>query len=275
MTKSENDAVAVTIADGVADVRLNRPDKLNAINDDVFEGLIAVADQIDKDRSVRAVVLSGNGDGFCAGLDMSLFAGMLENDSDKQAKKPSLQTLSTRTHGIANRPQQAVWAWRSLRAPVVCAVHGVALGGGFQVMLGSDIRIVHPKTRLSILEVKWGLIPDMAGTPIMHALAADDVIRELTYTGRVFSGVEAAVYGFATHVSDTPLDDACALASEIAMKSPDAVQAAKTLYNRVAHSDAPAQLLSESELQDQIMGQANQLESVFAGLEKRPAVFSD
>ncbi|GAB5414152.1 MAG: crotonase/enoyl-CoA hydratase family protein [Congregibacter sp.] len=266
-----SEAVVVSVENGIADVRINRPDKLNAINNDVFDSLIRIADDLEADRRVRVVVLSGNGDGFCAGLDMSLFAGMRDTDASAE----SLETLSTRTHGIANRPQQAVWAWRSLRVPVICAVHGVALGGGFQVMLGSDIRIVHPQTRLSILEIKWGLIPDMAGTPIMHSLAADDVIRELTYTGRVFSGEEAARYGFATRTSETPFEDALALAQEIASKSPDAVQTAKTLYNRVAHSDAAGQLLSESELQDRLMGKPNQLESVFAALEKRPAVFSD
>ncbi len=265
------DVLSVSIQDGVADVRLNRPDKMNAINNELFDALIDTAAMLDSERSVRAVVMSGEGRAFCAGLDMSLFAAMANADSSEG----KLERLTDRTHGIANRPQQAVWGWRSLRVPVIAAVHGAALGGGFQIMLGSDMRLVHPETKLSILEIKWGLVPDMAGTPIMRALARDDVLRELTYTGRVFSGEEAKEYGFATHLSETPRERALELAAEIVAKSPDAVQAAKALLNTVSHDDAATLLLRESELQEPLIGSPNQLEAIAAGMEGRVGNFRD
>ena len=265
-----SDCIKVSISDGIADVRLNREDKMNAINNDMFDTMIEVAAQLDADKSVRVAVVSGEGRAFCAGLDMSNFAAMLDPSAGE-----TLEPLSKRTHGITNRVQQASFAWRNMRVPVIAAVHGVALGGGFQIMLGSDIRYVHPETRLSILEVKWGLVPDLGGTAIMHSLAGDDIIRELTYTGRMFSGTEAKEYGFATHLSQDPIADALTLAAEIASKSPSAVQASKELYNTVAHGDAAEILQKESSLQDGIIGKPNQLEAVMAGLEKRVANFSD
>lgn len=267
------DRVQITKEGGVADVRLVRSDKMNALDDKMFEALIAAAAELDADKSVRCVVLSGEGRAFCAGLDMGNFGRMAEGGGD--GGKPTKGRLAERTHGIANRPQQAVWGWRRLRVPVIAAVHGVALGGGFQVMLGADIRIVHPETKLSILEVKWGLVPDMSSTAIMRRFAREDVIRELTYTGRMFSGADAQAYGFVTHVSETPHEDAMALAREIASKSPDSVQTAKRLYNELGdRSDAEA-LLAESVAQDDLIGSKNQIEAVMAGLEKRAGAFAD
>ena len=213
------DRITVSTQNGVADVRLVRTDKMNALDDAMFEALIDTAAALDADTSVRCVVLSGEGRAFCAGLDMGNFGKMAEGAGSGTTQN----RLAERTHGIANRPQHAVWGWRQLRAPVITAAHGVALGGGFQVFLGSDIRFAHPDTKMSILEVKWGLVPDMSSTAIMRTLVRDDIIRELTYTGRMFSGTEAHEYGFVTHVSETPLDDALALAAEIAARSPDAV----------------------------------------------------
>lgn len=271
-----SNCVNLSVAGGVASVSLNRPDNMNAINNDMFESLIATAAAIESDRSVRVVVISGEGRAFCAGLDMSLFAGMLESDSageDSGAEK--LERLTDRTHGIANRPQQAAWAWRALRVPVIASVHGAAIGGGFQVMLGSDIRFAHPDTKMSIREVNWGLIPDMSGTAIMHSLAADDVVRELTYTGRIFDAREAKEFGFVTHLSDDPQTDAMELAKTIADRSPTAVQVSKELFNRIAHADAADILMTESELQETVIGGPNQIEAVMAGLEKRAANFTD
>lgn len=267
-----SDRISVSISDGVADVRLDRADKMNALDNAMFMALIEAGDRLAADASVRCVVLSGNGRAFCAGLDMGNFGKMAEGDSGaSEGREP----LTSRTHGIANRAQHAVWTWRKCPVPVIAAVHGVALGGGFQVMLGADIRIIHPDARLSILEIKWGLVPDMAGTAIMRSLARDDVLRELTYTGRIFSGAEALGYGFATRVSDDPLVDALALARDIAGKNPDAIRADKAIFNNLADmSDAEA-LLQESVLQDGIMGQPNQIEAVKAALEKRAPVFTD
>ena len=183
------DRVAVTISDGVADVRLARADKMNALDPAMFEALRAALDQLGKAHDLRAVVLSGEGRAFCAGLDMASFAAM---------KDTAIGDLETRTHGMSNDFQYVVLGWRELAVPVIAAVHGVAFGGGFQLMLGADLRFVAADTRLSIMEVKWGLVPDMAGTILMRHLARDDVIRELSYSGRIFSGEEARAFGFAT-----------------------------------------------------------------------------
>ncbi|MEM6625150.1 MAG: crotonase/enoyl-CoA hydratase family protein [Pseudomonadota bacterium] len=266
-----SDRVKTTITDGVADVRLVRTDKMNALDNAMIDALIETSTQLEADTSVRCVVISGEGRAFCAGLDMGSFAQMADGGSGGVTRG----RLAERTHGVVNRPQKSVWGWRELRVPVIAAVHGVALGGGLQVMLGSDIRIVHPETKLSILEVKWGLVPDMSSTAIMRQLAREDIIRELTYTGRMFSGVEAVEYGFATRTSETPLEEALALAKEIASRSPSAVQTAKKLYNDLPDRDDAAAILAESEAQDSLIGSPNQLEAVMAGMEKRDGVFED
>ncbi len=265
------DRISIDISGGVADVRLVRSDKMNALDDKMFEALIDATKALNADKSVRCVVLSGEGRAFCAGLDMGNFGKM----ADGAGSGVSRGRLEERTHGIANRPQQAVWGWRELRVPVIAAVHGVALGGGLQVMLGSDIRIVHPETKMSILEVKWGLVPDMSSTAIMRQIVREDIIRELTYTGRMFSGAEAREYGFATHLSETPHEDAMKLAAEIASKSPDSVQTAKRLYNELPDKSDAEALLAESVAQDGLIGSKNQIESVMAGLQKRAGVFED
>ena len=183
--------------------------------------------------------------------------------------------LADRTHGIANRAQQACWAWRNLPVPVIASIHGVALGGGFQVALGSDIRIVHPDTKMSIMEIKWGLVPDMGATPIMMRLAREDVVRQLTYTGRIFSGREALDYGFATQVSETPHEDAMKMAHLIASKNPDAMRANKQMMNNLGDMTDAEALLQESVLQDAIIGTPNQIEAIMSELQKRPAKFAN
>lgn len=267
-----DDRIEINIKEGVADVRLVRTDKMNALDNEMFDALLDAIDTLNANTSVRCVVLSGAGRAFCAGLDMGNFAKMTEGGAETGVTKGRLEA---RTHGIANRPQQAVWGWRTLRVPVIAAVHGVALGGGLQVMLGADIRLVHPDTKLSILEIKWGLVPDMGSTALMRQLVREDIIRELTYTGRMFSGTEAAAFGFASRVSDTPYEDALALAREIASKSPDAVQAAKRLYNDLPDLPDAEALLRESIAQDKLIGSANQTEAVLAGLQERDGQFTD
>lgn len=262
-----SERIAVEIEAGVADVRLVRADKMNALDDAMFEALVATAADLDGNPAVRAAVLSGEGRAFCAGLDMGSFGRMADGGPRR--------SLADRSHGIANRAQQAVWAWRQLRCPVIAAVHGVALGGGFQVALGADIRLIHPDARLSVLEVKWGLVPDMSSTAIMRHLAREDLIRELTYTGRIFSGRDALNYGFATRLSESPHEEALALAREIAARSPDAVQGAKRLYNNLADRSEAEALLAESVAQDGLIGSPNQIEAVRAGMEKRDGRFSD
>ena len=267
--------ISVDVKNHVARVTLDRPEKMNAIDQAMFEAIIETGEALAKDGDVRAVVLHGEGRAFCAGLDMQNFAGMMQQaDGDDAALDgPSVKSLSPRTHGIANTPQQAVWVWRTLPVPVVAAVHGTAFGGGFQLALGADIRIVAPDTKLSILEIKWGLIPDMCGIALMRHLAPEDIIRELTYTGRIFSGVEAKEFGFATRVSNDPLVDAITLAEEIASRNPLAVEAAKGVFNRAPHLDDAETLMMESVEQEKIALTPHQRESIAAGLQKRPAKF--
>src|SRR5436305_6055819 len=182
--------------------------------------------------------------------------------------------IGVRTHGKANAAQQAVWGWRQLPVPVIAAVHGVAYGGGFQLALGADMRYVAPGTKMSIMEIKWGLVPDMAGTPILAALVRDDILRELTYTGRVFSAQEALEYGLATRICDDPHGAAIEVARDIAGKSPHAIRAAKRMLNNLIADPAPA-LLAESVEQQRLIGAPNQTEAVRANLEKRAPRFAD
>ena len=269
VSSPSGDRIAIEISGGVADVRLNRPDKLNALDPAMFEAIVAAAERLRREPGLRAIVLSGAGRGFCAGLDRGTFAAMAEGRAD------SVSDLMTRTHGIANAPQQAAWAWREIPVPVIAAVHGVALGGGFQIALGADIRYVTPDARLSILEVKWGLVPDMAGIALMRELARADVIRELAFTGRVFTGAEALDYGFATAVHADPLSAARATAREIADRGPDAVRAIKRLLNGSADADAATILLAESAEQGALIGSPNQREAIAAGIGNRAGVFVD
>ena len=268
-----DDRVKVTISEGVADVRLVRADKMNALDAAMFEALVATCGRLAREKGLRAVVLSGEGRAFCAGLDMNSFAAMRAGGGNGIAGSEK-QDLTARTHGIANFPQAAVWGWRQLPVPVIAAIQGVAFGGGFQLALGADMRFVAPDARMSIMEIKWGLVPDMAGTPILASLVRDDILRELTYTGRVFSAQEALSYGLATRICDDPRAAALDVAREIAGKSPDAVRAAKRLLNNLSVDPGPA-LLAESVEQMKLMGGANQLEAVRANIDKRAPRFAD
>ena len=264
-----NDRIAVTFADGVADVRLTRADKMNALDPAMFDAIIATLDQLNGQKGLRAVVLSGEGKAFCAGLDMGSFATMLDPD------RKGMNTLVERTHGEANRFQQVVWGWRMLPVPVIAAVHGTAFGGGFQLMLGADMRYVAPATRLSIMEIKWGLIPDMAGTQIMHHLAREDIVRELTFSGRVFSAEEGERFGFVTRLADDPRAAALEMAREIASKSPQAIRAAKRLFNQAGLVHPLDGLTMEAVEQQKLVGSPSQMEAVMANLEKRSPRFVD
>ncbi len=272
MSESETIAarVALTFDSGVAEARLDRPDKLNALDPAMFSALAEAGERLRGLHDLRAVVLHGAGRAFCAGLDMESFAAIAAGRGD-----PLLADLEARTHGPANLAQAAAWVWRDLPVPVIAAVHGVAFGGGFQIALGADVRYVAPDAKLSILEIKWGLVPDMGGIALMRELARSDVIRELALTGRSFSGEEAVGYGFATRALADPLAAARTTAREIAGKSPDAVRALKRLVNASADLDAAAILLAESREQAKIIGAPNQVEAIRAGVERRPPRFAD
>jgi len=271
------DRIKIDVNDGVADVRLVRADKMNALDPKMFAAIAEAGEHLKNSDDVRVVVLSGEGKAFCAGLDMGNFANMASQgkedagSSDNSSKK---QTLAARTHGMANLPQHAAWMWRELPMPVIAAVHGVALGGGFQVALGADIRYAAPGTRFSVMEIKWGLVPDMAGTQLMRHLAREDIVRELSYTGRIFPAEEALDYGLVTRIVDDPYAQAMETAGEIAGKNPDAIRGNKRLFNKANYLSAEQGLLMESEVQDEIIGTPNQIEAVMAELERRPAIFA-
>ncbi len=264
-----NDRVAVRIENGIADVRLARGDKMNALDQAMFDALIEAGENLARERGLRAVVISGEGRAFCAGLDMASFAKLGAGGI------PDADKLEKRTHGVCNRFQRPVWVWRELPVPVIAAVHGVAYGGGFQLMLGADMRYAAPDARFSIMEIKWGLVPDMCGTQLLRHLAPDDVVRELTYTGRVFAADEAKQYGLVTRIVDDPYAAAHETAREIAAKSPDAIRAAKRLLNAARTCDAETGLIAEAREQQALIGSPNQLESVFANLQKREPRFTD
>ncbi len=259
------DRVSITMLEGgIADVKLNRADKMNALDPAMFAGIVEAIETLGTTAGLRVVVLSGEGKSFCAGLDMaSMGSGGSGND------------LSARIHGDANTPQQVAWGWRKLPVPVIAAVHGVAFGGGFQIMSGADIRIVHPEARLAIMELKWGLVPDMAGFPLWRGLVRDDVLRELTYTNREFSGSEAKGFGFATHIDADPRTKAIELAKVIAGKNPGAIRGSKTLCNAIGHMSDADLLKLESTEQMKIMRTPNQIEAVMAAMQKRIPVFVD
>ncbi|MGY4628524.1 crotonase/enoyl-CoA hydratase family protein [Bradyrhizobium sp. USDA 4486] len=256
--------VRLTIENRVAHLRLNRPDKMNALDPAMFEAIIEAGTQLGTAKDLGAVIISGEGRAFCAGLDLD----RLLATANGNPLLPSID-LTRRTHGIANYAQHLVWVWRELPVPVIAAVHGVAFGGGFQLALGADLRYVAPGTKLGIIETKWGLVPDMCGTQLMRRLARDDVVRELTYSGRVFSAQQALAYGFATRLADDPVAAALATAHEIASRSPDAVRAAKRLLNLSATSDPATGLAAETTAQAALLGTPNQIEAVRSNLENR------
>jgi enoyl-CoA hydratase/carnithine racemase len=258
------------LEDGIADVRMNRADKMNALDPAQWEALVAALDRLKAMPGLRVVVLSGEGRAFCAGLDLSSLGGDREPGTSSAGG-----SLSDRTKGIANNAQYAAWGWRELPVPVIMAVHGIAFGAGSQIMAAADIRIVHPDTKIAIMEMKWGLVPDVAGMPLWRTQVADDVLRELIYTNRQFSGTEAKAMGFATHVSDDPFAHAMDLAREIASKNPHAIRGAKRLCNMLADASDASLLQAESDEQVKVIRKPNQIEAVMAEMGKRKPVFVD
>ena len=267
------DRVRITVdTHGIADVCLVRGDKMNALDFEMFDALEAAITRLKTEPGLRAVVLHGEGKAFCAGLDMGRMAKI-------SAGEPGgTRDLRPRTHGIANSPQFLGLGWRELPVPVIAAVHGVAFGGGLQLALGADIRLVTADLKMSVMEIKWGLVPDMAGVALMRGLVRDDHARELCYTGRVVLGDEAVTLGLATRVCADPLADAFAMAQALAQRSPSALRADKRLMNlasRTLDESAAALLMAESVEQVALMGAAHQVEAVRANLEKRAPVFAD
>jgi len=260
------DRVSVTIDDHVAHVLLDRPEKMNALDPAMFDGLIAAGQSLLDARDVRCVVLSGAGKAFCAGLDLAAMGALASAEATP---------LTTRTHGACNAVQYAAMIWRRLPMPVIGAIHGICFGGGLQIACGPEIRVAAPDARLAVMESKWGLVPDMGGYALWRGTVREDHLRELTYTHREFSGEEAAELGFVTHVDANPVQRALALAQDIAAKSPHAIRAAKAIFARFNESSAEDLLTAESHHQHELLGSRNQLEAVAAGMARRKADFVD
>ena len=267
-----SDRVTCTISDGIADVRLNRPDKLNALDVATFRDLVDAGESLKADRAVRAVVLSGEGRAFCAGLDFAAFQAMA-GEADRA--RPDLPDLADRKGRITNLAQQACYVWTELPIPVMVAIHGHALGGGLQLALGADIRIVAPDAKLSVLEVRWGLIPDMTGTQVLPELVGRDVAKDLTFTGRMVTGEEALAIGLATRVAAQPRDSAFEMARVIAANSPHAVRGAKTLLNLAGRVSLAEGFAAEERTIRGLIGSPNQVEAIMAYFEKREPQFTD
>jgi enoyl-CoA hydratase/carnithine racemase len=254
-------------AAGVAEVAMVRTDKMNAIDAAMFQALVDAIDTLRADTAVRAVVLHGEGRAFCAGLDMESFQRMGEGQGTQSLG------LAAQMHGPANSFQQVGWGWRQLAIPVIAAVHGVAFGGGLQIALGADIRCVRPDTKLSVMEIKWGLVPDMSGCVFLTELTRADIARDLVFSGRIVLGAEAREIGLATHVSEDPLAQARTIARQIASSSPEAIRAGKRLLNGASPVAAARVLQAEADEQARLIGSPNQMEAVMAAMQKRAPVF--
>jgi enoyl-CoA hydratase/carnithine racemase len=262
--------VTVTITGGVADVRMNRPDKRNALDPAMMSGLVSAGERLKTTPGLRAIVLSGEGPDFCAGIDLSLFRVLTGT-----GHVPALAGVPP-SDGLAQAAGQRVaYVWAEQPVPVIAAIRGNALGGGLQVALGADIRIAAPDARLSVFEVNWGLIPDMTGTQLLPELVGRDVAKELTFTSRIVSGTEAARIGLVTRTDPDPLAAALALAGEIAARSPHAVRAAKRLLDLAGRTDLATGLASEQAEVNALIANPNQAEAVAARLEKRAPAFTD
>ena len=263
-----SERVTVTVEGGIADVRLNRPEKLNALDTAMFRAIVEAGESLKGRSDVRAVVLSGEGRSFCAGLDFESFQAM--GDADGSSSGDGLAPSDGR---ITHLGQQAAWVWQELEVPVIGAIDGHALGGGFQIAMGPDIRLVHPDTKMSVLEIRWGLVPDMGASVLLPPLVGLDVAKELYFTGRMISGTEAAELGVATRTSDDPHAEAMDLAAEIATKSPDAIWRMKDLLNGASHRSTAERFAAERKHIGALIGTPNQLEAVTAFFEKRAPEF--
>ncbi|MCH9696106.1 MAG: crotonase/enoyl-CoA hydratase family protein [Gammaproteobacteria bacterium] len=261
------DRIDVTVKSHVAEVKLDRADKYNAIDVRMFEALGEAADFVAADASIRAVVLYGAGGNFCAGIDLDV---MTTSDLD------FAKALVTPVHpSPANVFQRAAYAWRELRMPVVAALDGVVFGGGLQIAMGADLRYSSSDARYSIMESKWGLIPDMAISTTLRHIIPPDRIKELAWSARVLAAQEALDYGLVTTVVDDPLAAAREMAAECAARSPDAIRGIKSLVNSAWQMSEADALRMEAKLQGAVMGRENQVEAVRANLEKRPPEFQD
>ncbi len=260
-----SERIVVEITDHVAQVTLNRSEKHNAVDAAMFDAIIETGAALSADASVRAVVLTGSGDNFCAGIDVSTF-------TDSGVSPARMQPLEG---SPANYFQSAAYVWRSMPVPVIAALRGVVFGAGFQIAMGADLRIASADMKMSIMETKWGLIPDMGISALLPAILPYDRAAELTWTGRIVAAEEAKALGLLTAIADDPLAHARELAAEVAARSPDAVRAAKRLLQQSYEERDERLLALEADLQMRVMAGANQKEAVAANVEQRAPVFTD
>ena len=259
--------VTIEASGGVADVRMTRASKHNALDAEMFRALDAALDELRGTKGLRAVVLSGEGPSFCSGLD---FASFMQEGLDI-----SEELFVHRDGDAANVAQRITYDWQRLEVPVIAALHGNCIGGGAQLALGPDIRIAAPDVRISILEIKYGLIPDMGFSQTLPHLVSLDVAKEMVFTGRMIEGPEALRIGLVTRLAEDPLAAALDLAAEIAARSPDAIRRGKRLLNEAAWARAEESLALEEALQRELLGSPNQVAAAHAALSKQPAQFTD
>lgn len=258
--------VSVTYENHIAHVRLTRADKMNAVDQDMITAVIAAGNEVAA-SDARAVIVSGEGKAFCAGIDISGLSGMIGKDP--------AELLMPRTHGngTTNQWQEFAMVWSRMDIPVIAAVHGVCFGAGIQLALGADIRIASPDAKFAVMEMKWGIVPDMGGMVLLPRLVRSDVLRRMTYTAEPVGAEQAERWGLVTEIADDPMAAAQALAETIAGKSPSAVRAAKRLIGVAETADSAAVLDAESREQVDLMGKPHQMEVVAAAFGKRAAVF--
>ncbi len=259
------DLLTVDIKDHVADVRLNRAEKMNALSLPMFEAITKTGQELAQNKDIRAIVLSGEGRGFCAGLDTENFT---DPDFNADPFGPG------RGGFYPNFFQLPGYVWKKMPVPVICALHGVAYGGGFQIALGADIRIAHPNTKMSIMEIKWGLIPDMSTSQTLRDLVRVDVAKELTFSGRVVESDEALKLGLVTSIDENPRETALEMARAIAKRNPNAITYAKYLFDSTWHGDEFEGLKAEERLQAKVIKTPNQIEAVMSELEGRAADYA-
>jgi len=260
--------LSVTYENHIAHVRLTRPDKMNAVDQDMIDAIIAAGNEIAA-SDARVAVISGEGRAFCAGIDISAMGAMAAaNPADR---------MMPRTHGdgTTNQWQEVAMIWTRVGIPVIAALHGKVYGAGLQLALGADIRIAAPDTEMAVMEMKWGIVPDMGGMVLLPKLLRGDVLRLLTYTAQPVDAAQAERWGLITKLSDDPLAAAMDLAATIAGKSPSGMKAAKRLIAFAEINDTDAILLEESREQSELLGRPHQMEVIAAEFGKRPAVFKD
>lgn len=258
--------------DGIRHVELNRPEKMNSLDMDMFHSIAAAAKQMRNEKDIRAVIISGKGRAFCTGLDVK----SIVKPSAEHGRLPmtKIKRLLERPSGygsetdpddgdtdpiaMGNLAQDICYLWRDVPVPVIAVLNGMCFGGGFQLALGADMRYSTPDCKLSIMESKWGMIPDMGASVTLRELVRIDVAKELTYTGKIISGSEAEKLGLVTRCCDDPMEEAWSMARNIASKSPDCVSAAKIMYNTTWAASEKECLEVETKLQKQMLPSCNQ-----------------